>query len=48
MNQVQYQGYIIDEQGVHVELSKMQVIFGLANLDHSNRASQLYGPCQFL
>lgn len=26
MDKVQYLGYIIDEQGVHVDLTKMQVI----------------------
>eukprot|EP00253_Pinus_taeda_P012180 PITA_12180 len=47
MRQVQYLGYIIDERGVHVDPTKIQVIWDWPAAT-TNGASQLLGPCNFL
>jgi hypothetical protein len=48
MYRVQYLGYIVYENGVHVDPAKIQVIRDWTSLDHTNRASELLGTCQLL
>jgi hypothetical protein len=48
MTQVQYLGYIIDEQGCACGPNQDTSHSGLANPNHSNKAPQLSGSCQFL
>lgn len=48
MSEVQYLSYIIDEHGMHVDPTKIKSHLGLASPNHSNGASQLFGPCKFL
>jgi hypothetical protein len=43
MNKVQYLGYIVDENGVHVDTAKIQVIHDWPAPNHTNRASELLG-----
>ena len=48
MTEVQYLGYIIDEQAVHFDPTKAQVIWDWPSPTTLTRAPQLSGSCQLL
>jgi len=47
MTQVQYLGYIIDEQGVHVDLAKIQVIRDWPSLTTLTELRRFLGLAKF-